>query len=122
MKTVLLDVYNEKVEVIDIDDELDAFYEKLDCNCIDIVTRRIDGMEFDIMCDDEGLFHDPRKLSAINDMGEPMLVGTLMFFHHDDEGDLVGLTDEAVEFIQDHIQTMYTGLYPQGYPMLTQCA
>lgn len=122
MQTILLDVRNENAEVIDIDDELDAFYDKLNCTCIDIVSRSIGGKVYDIMCDDEGLLKEESpKISAINDMGQPMLVGNLMFFNVDGEGELVGLSDDDVEHIKNYIQIMSTHQYLSGYPMLTQC-
>lgn len=121
MKTILLNVFDERVELIDIEPELDAYYEKLDCSYIDIVERKIGGKFFDVMCDEEGLFREPQKISAINDMGEPMLVGNLMFFKNDGEGNLVGLSDEDIEHIKSFIQKMYTNNFPLGYPMLTQC-
>lgn len=121
MQTILLDVLNSKTEVIDIDDELDAFYDKLDCSCIDIVSRVIGEKRYDIMCDDEGLLKDAPKISAINDMGQPMFVGNLMFFNVDEAGELVGLSDEDVEYIMTYIQPMSTLQYPDSYPMLTQC-
>jgi hypothetical protein len=121
MKTILLDVYKEEVHITDVKPELEAYYEKLDCTCIDIVERKIGGKWFDIMCDDEGLFREPQKISAINDMGQPMLVGNLMFFHNDGEGNLTGLEDEDIEHLKRYIKRMYTEKFPKGYPMLTQC-
>ena len=121
MKTVLLEVHNETVLEINIRPEIDAYYFALRCTSIDIVERKIGGKWFDVMCDDEGLLKEEVKISAINDMGEPMLVGNLMFFHNDGEGNLVGLSDEDVDHIKKNIQHMYTHKYPMGYPMLTQC-
>lgn len=121
MKTLLLDVFSEKVEVIDVEDDLQAFYDRLDCTCIDIVQRKIGRKWFDVMCDDEGLFRDPQKISAIDNYGRPMLVGSLMFFHNDGEGNLVGLSDEDIKYIKDRIVIMCTHKYIKGYPMLTQC-
>lgn len=121
MKTLLLDVYKEEVREIDIEAKLDEYYRVLDCTTIDIVERRIGGKWFDVMCDDEGLFREPQKISAINDFGSPMLVGNLMFFHNDGEGNLVGLDDADIEHLKKYIQTMYTHKFPKGYPMLTQC-
>lgn len=121
MKTILLNVYDEEVEIIDIEPELDAYYAKLDCSCIDIVERKIGGKVYDVMCDDEGLFRSPQKISAINDMGEPMLVGNLMFFNNDGAGNLTGLSEDDLLHITGFIEKMYTHNFPKGYPMLTQC-
>lgn len=38
---VLVDVENKKVEAIEIADDLEKYYEILNCTCIDIVQRRI---------------------------------------------------------------------------------
>lgn len=125
MKTLLLNVNENKVEVIDIDDDLDAFYRALDCDWIDIVQRRIGGKLFDVMFDDEGLLKDGHKISAINDMGKARFVGNLMFFHNDGHGNLVGLEEDDIKHIQKYIKTMYTynhpDNHPEGYLMLTQC-
>lgn len=111
MKTVLLNVENNEVKVIELEDKLEAYYENLNCNTIDIVERKIGGKLFDIVCDDEGLLKDDAKISAISDMGEAMLVGNLIFVHND--GDII--------HILSHIQTMYTRNHLEGYLMLTQC-
>ena len=120
LKTILLDVKNETVSTIEVEDNLDSFYEKLDCDLFDIVTRKIGGKYFDVMCDDEGLFNDP-KISAIDNYGEIMFVGNLMFFHEDNDGNLVSLSDDDIKHINKYIQKMCTKEFPNGYPMLTQC-
>lgn len=101
MKTILLNVIEEKVEVIDIEPELDAYYRTLDCSTIDIVERKIGRKRFDIMCDDEGLFRDPQKISAIDNLGRPMLVGNLMFFNNDGKGNLTELSDNDISYIMN---------------------
>lgn len=106
MKTMLIDVNKNKVQVLDIVDSLDVFYAKLDCRCIDIVTRKIGGVEFDIMCDDEGLFKSYPIPSACDDLGGIMFVGNIMLFHNDGKGNLTGLTDRDIEMLRSHI-----GLY-----------
>lgn len=119
------EVENEKgekeVKEIEIDPELSSYYKALDCDCIDIVCRKIGGKWFDVMCDDEGLFREVVKISAINDMGSPMLVCNLLFFHSDSEGNLVSLEQEDIAHLKRFIQTMYTRKHPGGYFMLTQC-
>ena len=121
MKTILLNVIEETVEVIDIEPELDAYYRALDCTTIDIVERKIGRKRYDIMCDDEGLFRDPQKISAIDNLGRPMLVGNLMFFNNDGSGNLTDLSDNDIRYIMQRIIYMYTHQYPKGYKMLTQC-
>lgn len=121
MKTILLNVEKETVKIIEVENNLEAYYKALNCDLIEIFERKIGGKWFDVMCDEEGTFKEPVKISAINDMGEPMFVGNLMFFHNDGEGNLVGLADDDIEHIKHYIQKMYTNKFPAGYPMLTQC-
>ena len=121
MKFLLLDVKNEKVEAIDIEPTLDEYYRVLDCDIIDIPTRYIGGRKFDIICDDEALLKDDTKISAINRNGGAMLGGNLLFCHHDNEGNTVGLEDEEIEFLKDKIHVLSTRLFSDGYPMLTRC-
>lgn len=120
MKTILLNVRDEKVENVDAEGLRD-YYRLIGCSTIDIVSRKIGGRWFDIVCDDEGLFNEPVKISAINNMGSAMLAGNLLFFNHDGEGNLLPLSDDDCYHIQKYIQKMSTRKYPEGYPMLTQC-
>lgn len=103
MKTFLIDVYNRERGEVDVKNELEAFYEKLDCRCIDIVVRKVNGVEFDIMCDDEGLFREDCRPSAFTAEGDPMLVGNLMFFHHDAEGNLTEISDDEMRLLKNSI-------------------
>lgn len=116
---VLLDAYNDMTVVMTVEAELQSYYTMLDCSCIDIVSRKIGGKWFDIVCDDEGLLVDDPKISAINNLGRPMLVGNLFIVKH--KGDDIGsLTEKDIEHVMKHIQVMYTKNHPEGYMMLTQ--
>lgn len=122
---VLVDVENEKVEAMEIEDELDSFYKILNCSTIDIVVRRIGGRHkkvFDIVCDDEGLFKEPQKISAIDNLGNVQLVGNIFITGTaDDKGNLTSLSPSDVAYIKSRVQKMDTRKFPDGYPMLTQC-
>lgn len=118
MRTLLLDVYNESVRILDVDPhDLDMFHRKLDCRCIDIVTRKVGGVTFDIVCDDEGLFHDPQKISAADKNGQPMLVGNLMFFHHEG-AELTELSEDDCNTILENIAFASTEQFPCAYPVI----
>lgn len=109
MKSLLLDVENCEVAVIELDErpELDFFYEKLNCDVIDIVERRIKGEYFQIVCDDEGALKTFPIISAVDGNMEPALCGNLMFFNSvDDNGELVGLKDEDIELIKSSIHDL----------------
>lgn len=89
LKAVLIDVYNEKVEIKDIEPELEEYYRLLDCTLVDIVTRKIGGKLFYIVCDEEGLYShgDDPRISALNSDYEPMLVGNLLVLGYSDDGE-----------------------------------
>ena len=128
LRGVLVDVEKETASIVEIPDELDEFYRILNCDCIDIVSRRIgkhsSGRQkrYNIVCDDEGLFKDPQKISAINNLGQPQLVGNLFIVGGtDQDGNLTSLWDSDIMWILDKVQKMSTRKFPAGYPILTQC-
>lgn len=92
---------SDDVKQMDIADELETYYELIDCRCIDIVTRKIGKERYDIVCDDEGLLAGKNPTAALDATGMPMLVGNLIICRHDG-ADLAGLTDEDVENIIKH--------------------
>ena len=121
MTGLLLDIKNNKTQVVEAEG-LEQYYELLDCSLIDIVQRRIGRKRFEIICDDEGTFKEDYKISAINNLGQPMLVGSLLICGRADmEGELTSLTDDEITYIKERIQKMCTKTHPEGYLMLTQC-
>lgn len=122
---VLVDVWNEKMQAVEIEDNLDSLYKILDCSCIDIVRRRIGGRykkSFEIACDDEGLFREPQKISAIDNLGTAQLVGNIFITGESDaDGNLTSLTEYDVSYILSKVQKISTRKFINGYPMLTQC-
>lgn len=121
---VLLDIENNEAKVVTFVPNLQNYYRMLHCCTIDIVERKIGvrkGKRFDIVCDDEGLLKNEPKISAINDMGAPMLVGSLLVVGLAKEGLEQTLSDEDAEFVMEKIKKMRTRLHPEGYLMLTQC-
>ena len=122
LRGVLVDVEKETAGVVEIPDELDEFYKILNCDCIDIVVRQIGRKRFNIICDDEGLFKDPQKISAIDNLGQAQLVGNLFIVGSSVlDGDLTGLTEKEAAYILARVQKIGTIKFPAGYPMLTQC-
>lgn len=118
MKVVYLNVENQALPtVIDIEDNLDVFYELIGCRCIDIVHRKIGHKYFDVICDDEGLFKDDPIVSAIDTNFHHMLVGNLIVSKSDGEGNLIELSDEDIKQILRHTKTYFT-LDNKVYPAL----
>ncbi len=107
MQVIYLNVNaNKAPEKLNIKDDLQNYYNLIECNSIDIVRRKIGKRRFNIVCDDEGMLTEEPKISAISNLGEVRLVG---------------LSDEEAEYIIQRIEYLYTRQYPQGYYILTQC-
>ena len=101
LKGLFLD--GRKVEVLTIKKSLDEYYKLLNCHTIDIVSRDVNGVSYDIICDDEGLFKDEIVITCINTDYEPMLVGSLFVVAFDGKDDIRSLTDEEIENLQKRI-------------------
>lgn len=51
------------IRVINIDANLEAYTKKLNCEYIDIQDRKINGVTFSFICDDEaGLYNTPPRI------------------------------------------------------------
>lgn len=122
IKAYYIDPKTNTAEPRDITPELDTYYELLHCTTIDIVTRKVKGKYYDIICDDEGLLVDDPLISAIDDRGRGMLCGALLIVGMaDDEGYETSLTDEDIAHIQRNVHHMCPRLHPKGWKMLCQC-
>ena len=117
---ILIDVINNKASVVTVEDALKSYYSILHCDLIDIQTRRIGGRTYTIVCDDEGLLKKPVKISALNDMGDPMFVGNLFIVKTGDDYELTGLNDDDIKHLNQHIHMQGTIRFPDPYPMVHQ--
>ena len=101
LKGLFINVEEEKVEVVEIEDELQSFYNLLKVDLITIPTFSIGGKDYAIVCDDEGLLKE-NKISAFHSVyGEPSgLVGNLFIVNNGECGELESLTDEDVNRIK----------------------
>lgn len=107
MRGYLIDVQNDEHKVVEIGDKdhLKQFYKLIDCECIDIATRRIGGKRFDVVVDDEGLFAERPICSAYDKKHNPMLVGNLVILGEaDDEGNLTSLSVHDVMLVKEAIR------------------
>ena len=124
IRGILLDVdtgdARGHVEDIEIEDSLEEYYRILKCDTIDIVTRKIDGKTFNIVCDDNGLFKENPRVSAVNSHGEPVLVGNL-FICNNDGPVLTSLSDDDVSHILKVIGVAVRKEFGKrcAYPVLT---
>lgn len=87
-----------KATIVEVDDDLDSYYKLLDCDLIDIVTRRIGGKYYDIICDEEGLLKDDPAVGMVNEFdGRVMLVGRLFICQHDGMGNQKSLSQTEID-------------------------
>lgn len=120
MKSLLLDTVNKEVKEVN-PKCLDDYYKLIDCQWVEIVTRKIGVSYFEIICDEEGTFVSDPLISAIDDFGQPMFVGNLLICGlADSEGELTDLDDKDIEYIKKHIAMMDTRLHKKLL-MLTGC-
>ena len=118
---VLLDVKEETCEAVEIEDTLENLYQILNCSMIEVTSRTIGGKRFNCICDEEGLFVNSPKISAINDLGEVQLVGNIFVVSNENiDGELQSLTQDEANYVMKYIRKMPTREHMNGYPMLTQ--
>ena len=103
---VLVDVQNRRVEVKTLDGGLKDYYRVLNCRCFDIVFACIEGREFSIYCDDEGLLIDSPSISACTKNHGPSLAGNLFITQGNDEGETISLTSFEIELVMRNIKVM----------------
>ncbi len=129
----LIDVAKETAEVVTVTKELSSYYRILDCSTIAITEQRIGARTrrnreahiFNIVSDDESLLAEAPKISAIDNMGSPMLCGNLFIVKSQrneiGEISLASLEPQDVEYLKQFIRLQATRKYPRPYPMLHQC-
>lgn len=122
IKAYYVDPTTNTAKAVDIKPSLDTYYDMLHCTCIDIVNRgfgRTGKTRFDIICDDEGLFVDKPYISAIDERGNAMLVGSLLVVgESDDDGNETSLTDEDVRLLERFTFELATRVHRKPYKML----
>lgn len=122
MKMLLVDVFSEKVFVVDAE-TLQDYCNFLKCDSVDICLRQIGtgGGYFSVICDDDGWLSDCPKISAVDRFLEVAFVGNLLISGQTDgNGNLMPLSNEDVSYLRKHIKRLVTEDSPKGYPVLTQ--
>ena len=92
----LVDVLDDLSGPITISNTLDALYNVLNCDLIDITYLTLGEKEFCVIVDDEGLLKGSPKISAVSEAGKPMLVGNLLLVSADGGEDFASLTPDDI--------------------------
>ena len=121
MKMLMLDVVNKNIKMVEANTLAD-YYKLIGCRCIDIIHRRIGDVEVEIVLDDEGLFVENPKPSAVSVGGTPMLFGNLLIASGrvTDDGELTELTEAEVDEIMNNVATITTSVYTEPYPAFVE--
>jgi len=88
-------------EQIGIKDELEVYYDLIQCDTIDLVTRTVGGQAYAFVVDDDGRLFN-RMPTVIADDGEVLLVGNVVILRRDGS-ELASLTEGDVENIVHHM-------------------
>ena len=116
IKGVLIDVENDKAEVVEFEPELEEYYRLLDCTLIERTVRKIGNSpkRFTFICDEEGMLKANPVISAVNRDMSDALFGNIMVV----KGLGAGLTDEEAEYVLSNVRKVRTALKPNPYPVI----
>ena len=92
--------------VVDIpdDDHLKGYHKVIGCHRVDLYCVEIDGIEYGIYFDDEGLFTgNPIPTLHINE--DVVLFGTVIFTKADASGETIALDDDDIKRIIKYVKT-----------------
>ncbi len=118
MKSLLLSVEKQKAEFVDIPFDFEKIYSLINCRTIELAYRKIDGIIFMFCLDEEGLFVENQKISAVDTKMQPMFVGSFVLFGLDDEGEPRDLTENEIQVLVRHVEYIGTQHYPSGLLMM----
>lgn len=109
MKGYLIDVENDRSEVVEIadHDHLGQFYRLIGCDCIDIAVRKVGCKPYNIVLDDEGLLVADPKFSAIDSGMHAMLAGNIILFGIGEDYDLTDIDEKDVENITGNMYKVF---------------
>lgn len=120
----LIDVKSQIARRVETPDELEAYYSLLHCSMIEIhpVIVGTNGKIYDCICDEEGNFVDDQRISALDNFGNVVFVGSLLIVGTaDEEGELQSLNDEDCYYLEGFAKRIRTLMHPEGNLVLTEC-
>lgn len=91
--------YKEKeieISIENVNDELEVYYEMLNCDMIDITTINVNGVEYDIIHDDEFLLKRP-LVPTLYVNNELIIFGAFLISRANEDGEEIGLTHKEID-------------------------
>lgn len=101
MRFFYIDVVNQEFKAVVMEDKLQNYYNALHCDCIDITQIEVEGVEFDVICDDEGLLKENITPSIyIND--DYMIFGNVLLCHSEN-GELTTILPWEISMLKQNL-------------------
>lgn len=114
MKCLLIDVYENKIQIVDCNG-LDDYYKYLKCNSIDIVQRKINDYLFRIVLDDVGALIDNPKCSATNGFDDSLYGNLLICSNTVIDGDLQSIELNLIHVLMSSVFIGFDLKYIEEY-------
>ena len=90
-----------QLEVVEIEPKLDTYYKMLDCDTVEMPSRKIGGKYFIFICDEEALCGKVFTVTVRSKSDDELnLVNSVIICNTDDEGNEVSLSDEDIALIK----------------------
>ena len=122
IRVVYLNVDNgNPPEVLRIKDELETYYKLIGCTAIDVITRRINGKNYHIICDDEILLNNKYpKIGLWAPAGYNVYGNIIVAGFVNAIGDFTSLSEEDCNSILSAVGLHKNFKCPEGYYLLKQ--
>ena len=102
MRCLYIDIVNNYAEFVDTFNDLQVFYNMLNCRCVEIHTIKIGDKCFTVICDEEALLKDNPMPSAFDSEIKPFLFGNLLIVNEKD-GNLTGLSVDDCIYLAKYV-------------------
>lgn len=109
---------SEEPKVVEVYDKLDDYYKLLDCDVIDVITRRVKNhlgeSNITIVVDDNGLLKNriiaPSGYLINKGKIREILLGKIFVCDEDENGKLISLSEEKIRTILESVEIVFTKL------------
>ena len=85
-----------EISIENVNDELELYYDMLNCDMIDITTINVNGVEYDIIHDDEFLLKRP-LIPTLYVNNELIIFGAFLISRANEDGEEIGLTHKEID-------------------------
>ena len=118
MTGLLIDVKKDCVKLIEVTNRYSCSV-WIGCKeeYIEIISRKIEGKKYKVVCDNKALLRDNPIISALNENLHTMLMGNLIILADEDGGDASLKVDDLLD-LKDCIGQMFSDRKPDGYPVV----